>query len=242
MDRFAENYYPNTPFGYAANNPIKYIDVNGDSIAISTRGGNSAYYANGGVYNSDGTQYTGPGAKVKKDGTVKLRGKLKRTVNALNSIASGGPAGSDLISTLVNSDRTVTITPGSSNQALGLNVTFNPFDTDGGLDVTGSTQRDAFVGLAHELVHAKEFRDKQIDYRVWFTTPGGQNVRRAEISASNYENRIRAENSIPLRAYYTTTAYGPAALLSGNRAKYPTQGKPITQLPRRAILNVTSIR
>ena len=32
IDRYAEKYYMLTPYQYAANNPIKYIDVNGDSI------------------------------------------------------------------------------------------------------------------------------------------------------------------------------------------------------------------
>jgi len=33
IDRFAEKYHWMTPYHYGANNPIKYIDVNGDSIA-----------------------------------------------------------------------------------------------------------------------------------------------------------------------------------------------------------------
>jgi RHS repeat-associated protein len=35
IDRFAEKYSSMSPFGYAANNPIKFIDVNGDSIDLS---------------------------------------------------------------------------------------------------------------------------------------------------------------------------------------------------------------
>jgi RHS repeat-associated protein len=35
MDRFAEKYYTKTPYQYAANNPIKFIDVMGDSIRVS---------------------------------------------------------------------------------------------------------------------------------------------------------------------------------------------------------------
>ncbi|GGB70284.1 hypothetical protein GCM10007424_07780 [Flavobacterium suaedae] len=32
VDRFAEKYYDNTPYGYAKNNPIYFIDVQGDSV------------------------------------------------------------------------------------------------------------------------------------------------------------------------------------------------------------------
>ncbi len=35
QDRFAEKYYPLSPYQYTANNPINYIDVNGDSIWFS---------------------------------------------------------------------------------------------------------------------------------------------------------------------------------------------------------------
>ena len=34
IDRFAEKYNAMSPFGYAANNPIKFIDVQGDSVTI----------------------------------------------------------------------------------------------------------------------------------------------------------------------------------------------------------------
>jgi hypothetical protein len=37
QDRFAEKYLDFTPYQYAANNPIMFIDVNGDSIWISHR-------------------------------------------------------------------------------------------------------------------------------------------------------------------------------------------------------------
>ena len=35
QDRFAEKYYDFSPYQYAANNPILYIDVNGDSIYVA---------------------------------------------------------------------------------------------------------------------------------------------------------------------------------------------------------------
>ncbi len=35
VDRFAEKYYDLTPYHYGANNPILYIDINGDSISVA---------------------------------------------------------------------------------------------------------------------------------------------------------------------------------------------------------------
>lgn len=35
QDRFAEKYYSISPYAYAAGNPIRYIDINGDSIYVA---------------------------------------------------------------------------------------------------------------------------------------------------------------------------------------------------------------
>jgi hypothetical protein len=35
IDRFAEKYYNLSPYQYAANNPLRYIDINGDSISTT---------------------------------------------------------------------------------------------------------------------------------------------------------------------------------------------------------------
>lgn len=35
QDRFAETYYPVSPYAFCAGNPIRYVDVNGDSLMIT---------------------------------------------------------------------------------------------------------------------------------------------------------------------------------------------------------------
>jgi RHS repeat-associated protein len=35
MDRFSEKYFDKTPYGYAGNNPVFYVDVQGDSINVA---------------------------------------------------------------------------------------------------------------------------------------------------------------------------------------------------------------
>lgn len=43
QDRFAEKYYSHSPYSYAVGNPVRYIDVNGDSVNISGAEQQAAY-------------------------------------------------------------------------------------------------------------------------------------------------------------------------------------------------------
>src|SRR5690606_11095777 len=52
IDRFAEKYYGITPYQYGALNPIKFVDINGDSLRISHKG-QEYLYENGKLYQND---------------------------------------------------------------------------------------------------------------------------------------------------------------------------------------------
>jgi hypothetical protein len=230
VDRFAPKYASLNPYQYGANNPIKYIDVNGDSLRINTGGGNYAYYNNGALTNQDGTQYTGPGTKVRNNGSIKLKGELKSAVRSLNTIGSG-VAGGELVSQIVGSTSTVTINSGDANSTLELSVTWNSSSLEGGLDERGSTSGPTYVGLAHELAHSLDNINGNKPGSIWETV-NGKRVYNVEKGASNFENRIRNEHGLPLRAFYGTTDYPPLSLLDGRSAKYPSQYYSTKQLPR----------
>lgn len=51
QDRFAEKYYPLSPYQYAANNPIGLVDINGDSIWITQNKGVWTIHMTGKVIN-----------------------------------------------------------------------------------------------------------------------------------------------------------------------------------------------
>jgi RHS repeat-associated protein len=108
-DAFAEKYSDLSPYQYGANNPVLYIDVNGDSLWINYQG-NNILYENGSLYNKDGTAYSGEG--VKKNG--KLKGFLRSSVSALSTIGSTD-AGSAMISGLQSSENNFTIMHASMN-------------------------------------------------------------------------------------------------------------------------------
>ncbi|MBS1733765.1 MAG: hypothetical protein JST02_10765 [Bacteroidetes bacterium] len=91
QDRFASKYQGLNPYAYGANNPINFNDVNGDSlwIAFGEDNQNRVLYQDGKLLNPDGSQYTGPGVKVKKNGKIKITNSfLKSAVGALDKISS----------------------------------------------------------------------------------------------------------------------------------------------------------
>jgi RHS repeat-associated protein len=70
QDRFAEKYIVVNPYQYGANNPIRFIDMNGDSIDIFDPNGNFMYtFDNGsGKSTTEGMMFTK--SKINKDGSI----------------------------------------------------------------------------------------------------------------------------------------------------------------------------
>ena len=202
LDRFTEKYSFMSTYQYTSNNPLKYIDVNGDSIAIRVDKNNVAIYDKGKVYNSDGSQYTGKGVKIKKDGTMKLTGFLKSTVKALDKIRAGGDVGGKLVSKLETDKNMFVIKKDVKNKTVGRSISFDPSSSTGGPDEKGGNSRPAFVGLAHELAHALDWDDGVVDESPWITFSGGEIATNSEKYATFIENQIRAENNLPLREFY----------------------------------------
>jgi RHS repeat-associated protein len=57
QDRFAEKYYTLSPYQYAANNPISFVDKNGDSIWVYLDDKTRLLYQNNKLYTEDGKKY-----------------------------------------------------------------------------------------------------------------------------------------------------------------------------------------
>jgi RHS repeat-associated protein len=219
IDRFSEKYNSLSPYQYGANNPVLYIDVNGDSIMISHRGERIVYQDGNLTWAGTGQTYDGKAFNKKGD----LKGFVGQSVKALNAIRTGGKSGNELISNLQNDSRYTKISKGD-NSATGISVSWDPNSTSGGLDESGGTSRPAFIGLAHELGHAWDLlEDGKQDQSEWFTAPNGQVKPKAEQYASHWENLIRAENGLNLRTHYATTSYEPSRLVNGVSSLHQSQ-------------------
>jgi hypothetical protein len=77
QDRFAEKYMSLSPYQYAANNPVLYIDVNGDSIFIDQQG-----YITRKDLDDDGNLVDNLVFITNEDGSITSLGELTKGVDA----------------------------------------------------------------------------------------------------------------------------------------------------------------
>ena len=227
VDRFAEKYTSLTPYHYAANNPIYYIDVNGDSLWVTHKTGflglggkQTLLYENGNLYNKDGSAYAG---KVKG-----YLGKVKGALDDINAVTSG----QGLLRQLEGSDFNFTIQKGSNRfepssvaraglalQAPGMaamagsggDIFWKPGASNSGPNQLGNTARPSFIGLTHELGHASMAEQGRQDFSFFAPGHADPNLSRVtndEFNAAHIENQVRSEYGIPLRQFYTRDASG----------------------------------
>ena len=201
IDRYAEKYYMLTPYQYAANNPIKYIDVNGDSIQINFN--NSNYlYQDGKLYNSDGKEYKG-----------KVTGFLKQSLSALNKIGESKIGGS-LLKELQGSKNSFKIERSdksgftssdymkahakeeSSNEigGSGGTINWNPKGTD--LFTAEGLVSNPISDLAHELFHGQDAENGNLNKSQI------EGIKFSEWKATYNENIFRKQIGLPYREFY----------------------------------------
>jgi hypothetical protein len=227
VDRFAEKYPWQSPYCFAANNPVNNIDINGDSIWVSvynqdTKTNDRYYYGsdkNGdqGFLDSSGNIYSGDNQYVSD------------LTNALSELGSES-FGESLVDDLANSTKNVTIANSRNGENKadenGTYILWSPKNTEGGMSENGTTSRSSFVGLGHEMGHIQDKWKGTLDNSTWIDIEG-KKISRSEIYATHVENQIRAEHGMPLRTHY--------ALLGG------ISGINIGYEPTRLIINSNSI-
>ncbi len=114
QDRFADKYHWMSPYQYGLNNPIKFIDVNGDSIWITTQGNDRFYYGQ----NSKGQWafYSGKDGSQLQTQNKEIQA-LQETLGILNSLS--GDLGKSF-SEIQSSSFTVNINIGDKNGIIGV--------------------------------------------------------------------------------------------------------------------------
>ena len=199
MDRFAEKYYSLSPYQYAGNNPIRNIDVNGDSIVIEANP-NGLFDQIKDWLGFD-TQY---------------QSKVKEMLEELKEIDEDVK---EMIERLEASEHIIRITQISKERRLngengniarpevnkegvkqGGTIEFDPYNykTSGGY-------RPPMVGLAHELGHTDDFiQGRMIPYDDVKLKEGDVFERLNKMAAEQHplemENKVRAKLKLPLRS------------------------------------------
>ncbi|MDR7130998.1 RHS repeat-associated protein [Algoriphagus sp. 4150] len=199
IDRFSEKYGSLSPYQYGANNPVLYIDVNGDSILINTQitlpigiGTNiniSLHYNEGSFNFQNGVSYTGNDSFVN---TVS---------SALNNIEES-KSGSEMVSFLSSNPRNVEIVRVDGDNGYNpynRQVMWNPESKSLIPTEAGLMNPKGFISLSHELGHGEDhLRGTLNTDRTWTSVGYSQ----AEKYATHRENQIRGELGMPLRTHY----------------------------------------
>ncbi len=218
LDPLSVLYQELSNFSSFANNPILYIDNQGETLVIKN-GGVSAMYFEGKLYTqgADGN-YTIPYIA----GTNTFVDETFSNIELLNATSTGK-------STLLRlSDKTAeeyTILDGNTEvhrNVYGVEVArgdsyTNSTNTiyftnkdDNEIPVSyflpGQTRSPAFIILGHEMGHALGELDYIYNSDIWFyqTTEFIKGYSKSEIYASHIENMLRSENNLPLRTYYSS--------------------------------------
>ena len=196
IDRMAERYENLTPYNYTGNNPVYFIDVNGEWIYIHD-GDNQYRYENG------KTQHQVDGKWADVDGTTQLSDFVVNIVAGLNNLENSGKTGKGLVDYFSGDKNDVNFRyEKGAFKPNGNNIFIDPKASN--LNWTQSeqgyvrTESPFFVKVGHEMAHVQD----PIKYHnQWYN----ENVSEGEIRASHIENKIRQESGLPLRTHYGTT-------------------------------------
>ena len=190
QDPLAEKYSGVSPYLWCAGNPIRNIDLLGDTITY-VEGRTYKYKQMGadfGFYDESGNIYAGRTQFVSD------------LTEALNTIQSK-PYGALLVSGINKRSSNVQIVNKNYCKTTkdGRWIFWDPNSSDGGIDINGSNIRPSFIGLAHELAH---IWDKIIGLTsgIWLYSEdiNGNTItiENSEKYAIGIENLIRSEHKI----------------------------------------------
>ena len=231
VDRFAVKYPSLSPYNYAADNPLLYIDINGDSLYAENRVNRSGFW--GAVAGFFGAKRTDTYVYRSSQGWFNTKtgnqassnsGFVGRVAQAVATL-EGTTTGARVVTAVANGRQNATIVAGGDGNGFrgGISsgtITWNPNLMESGLNTAGNTERPAFVGLGHELAHAYDAfgHDGVVgitpgDWGQMQTVNGPRMIGLSEKFASEIENMIRLESGLPQRTHYGLNASTRQGLL-----------------------------
>jgi RHS repeat-associated protein len=238
QDRYADKFHPFSPYQYAVNNPINFVDINGDYVivfgeqdghafSVMYEGGKAYYYTmdkNGKA--TKGEQYKGKNSFINK--AIANLSKIENTKDdrvqgRMNDLVSSTTFRVEIRETSGFSNASQNITDKDGN-VVGNAVEWN---SNGDKDRTKSDILPADAMLAHEVLGHSWQKMKGLfstkDDPSWHPTeiydytdnkwhPSRNNWVGnfyTERDATSIENRYRRANGITPRRYYPGPAYDP---------------------------------
>lgn len=205
LDPEAANTPSVSPYAYCGNNPVRYIDPDGKIIRINTFVENRLvtfewrqYRGKWGFYDDENVLYAGDDYFVNS------------LTDALIRLMEGGPAGADMVSGLANHENVITVERARrSGLYRDKNVLgWNPIGSEN-VPTTSGFRNDPFITLGHELGHVANMwsGEKNGHWYEMLTLNDRdglvpRSISTSEIYATHIENRLRAENKLPLRTQY----------------------------------------
>ena len=216
-DPLAQDYPNISPYAFCANNPMNLIDPDGRIIRVFD-------YVDNERINYEWRQYDGTWGFYDKNNNLYVGDNkfISQLSTALSELMEGGKHGNDLVSTIAGSNNIVTVMYSNSSMANreGTMIGWNPTGRKSSNEMeavptTNGMDTSPKINLGHELGHILYVWNGGINTK-WFgvsTANGYKEIGTSDIFATHVENKLRAENNLPLRVYYTVDSsgygYGP---------------------------------